>query len=223
MKHNFEKVKLFLPKKTDVEIQMKKMSESSCAVVGASSSLKNCSDAKTICQHDVVIHVNDHPAVRNLTGCGRVEVHVANQYACFVRNRFDGAVTHTKGKYVKCSTSPTEFRVRHEWNFLDFSRFATNAWLTTGLLPRRVHEAIKKQKEGRCCATAGGIATGLALHVCRRVTIFGLAGVRRGHIEDDDDMLLSPPTNVLAPVHNVVGESEWITSLREKGVLEKKC
>ena len=62
---DLQQIKRLLPSEYDIRQQLRKLAQSSCAVVGASSALRNCTESREICDHDVVIHVNDHPAVRH--------------------------------------------------------------------------------------------------------------------------------------------------------------
>ena len=51
----------------------------SCAVVGAASSLSNCSGLNSLCNYDVIIRVNDHAPVGS---CMRTDIQVVNAFAC---------------------------------------------------------------------------------------------------------------------------------------------
>ena len=155
-------------------------------------------------------------------GCQRVDAQVANHFACVWKA--GRLVTHAHGKEVPCGTQPSAFRFRHEWNLNDWARGATDAWLSTGILTDLVHNEVSRH--GKCCATAGGVAAGLALRTCRRVTLFGLGGVGKGHVEDPvrtAEQLASHPVHDIASVHNVKGELAWIRHLSETNAANAKC
>lgn len=213
-------LKRWLPSEGTILEQLRELANSSCAVVGASGSLRNCTGASDACRHDAILYANDHAEVRRRIGCERVDAQVANHYACVWDASTGGMVTY-KGtlrgekRKTQCETEPRRFRFRHEWNPRELARGATGAWLSSGRLTDRVHGQVRRHGGGKCCATAGGVAIGLALHLCRRVTLFGLGGLGRGHIEyeatkkkegegDDDN---------IAGVHNMRGERAWIRSL----------
>ena len=131
-----------LPSAAHVRAAMLSLRQASCAVVGAAPSLGRCAARHTVCSHDVVIRVNDHPP---LDGCRRTDIAVQNQFACvpainaslaplaatdadapFVDER--GVVRETRGgaadrkrwpsslKRQPCRTRlPRLFRLRTEW------------------------------------------------------------------------------------------------------------
>ena len=66
-----------LPKPEEVHFLTKKLRRGSCAVIGAASSLQNCSELNSACNHDVVIRVNDH---KPHGWCTRTDIQVANQW-----------------------------------------------------------------------------------------------------------------------------------------------
>jgi len=211
-----QSIKRLLPSSHTVRQQLHKLARSSCAVVGASAALANCSASREICGHDVVFHVNDHPAVRQMIECERVDAHVANQHVCLRSSAGRELITHSRdGKVRQCATTPSAFRFRHEWHMRQFISQAPHAWLSTGILTTLVHDEIRRR--GKCCATAGGVAAGFALRTCRRVTLFGLGGVGKGHVE-------TPQAHIgNTPAHNVKGELDWLQHLNETGTARLKC
>ena len=114
---------------------------------------------------------------------------------------------------MQCETEPRRFRFRHEWNPRELARGATRAWLSSGILTDRVHGEVRRHGGGKCCATAGGVAIGLALHVCQRITLFGVGGLGRGHVEDEATNKETPPVDNMDKAHNMRGERAWIRSL----------
>ena len=211
-------LKRWLPGEDTILKQLRKLAHSSCAVVGASGSLRNCTEALQICQHDAILYANDHPAVRRGIGCDRVDAQVANHYACVWDASAGRMVTHKKNQKMQCQTEPRLFRFRHEWNPRELARGATKAWLSSGILTDRVHSQIARH-DGKCCATAGGVAIGLSLHVCQQVTLFGLGGVGKGHIEDK--VTNGIVVDNIAGGHNMRGELTWIRSLGD--AVKAKC
>ena len=68
------------PSTAELHKALPSVHHASCAVVGASNYLRECAAAAAICEHDVVIRVNDHGSVTEQ--CTRTDVQVLNQYAC---------------------------------------------------------------------------------------------------------------------------------------------
>ena len=87
-----------------VRSQLSRLARSSCAVVGASSALENCTASREICEHDIVFHVNDHPKSRQ--HCKRVDVQVANAYACV---RKEEKLVTLGDRQKPCKTHPKYF------------------------------------------------------------------------------------------------------------------
>ena len=193
------------PSPSELRRELARLRRSTCAVVGASSALTNCSDARSICDHDIVIAANDHPRARR--ACPRVDIQVANAFACYATPM--GLKTTQGSTTRRCMTHPSIFRFRHEWNPNGLAVWAAaGEWLTTGVINERAHAAA-----GKCCATAGGVATTLALRLCRSVTIYGMAGVDRGHLDNTG----------IHKVHNARGERRWMQRLNETGALRMLC
>ena len=202
----------FLPSAQSVRSQLGRLARSSCAVVGASSALKNCTASREICEHDIVFHVNDHPESRQ--HCKRVDVQVANAYACV---RKEEKLVTLGDRQKPCKTHPKIFRLRHEWNMKKLATYATDAWLGTGITSTLAHRevgthAVTKQK---CCATAGGVAAGFALLACRKVTLFGMGGVGKRYVDDVHKYISS--------VHNTRGELAWMLHLNATGAAGVRC
>ena len=191
-------LKRWLPSEGTILKQLRELANSSCAVVGASGSLRNCTGASDICRHDAILYANDHAEVRRRIGCERVDAQVANHDACVWDASTGGMVTYKRlvtgeKRKMQCETEPRRFRFRHEWNPRELARGATRAWLSSGILTDRVHGEVRRHGGGKCCATAGGVAIGLALHVCQRITLFGVGGLGRGHVEDEATNKEAPP------------------------------
>jgi hypothetical protein len=206
--------KLFsrIPTKRRVVELSARLRRSSCAVVGASSTLSNCYASRDICAHDIVIHVNDHAGSLKL--CPRVDVQLVNQHTCFWRPSSNGAKAgfYTQpqtGPLRECKITPTLVRIRHEWNPQRFDRFSRGALLSSGVINR-----VARNRVGKCCASAGGVAASLALEACRRVTAFGLAGVNRSHFDSRSRM---------PPLHDVSRERDWMIEEERRGRLRRAC
>ena len=185
------------PLESEVLAMSEALRKSSCAVVGASAALRNCSHARDICGHDVVLRVNHHrPAF-----CNRTDVQVLNAFACM-----SSACPH-----------PRLFRIRTEWNpemQSSFSRKRT--WLSSGFVTDYTTRALTKVHTRRCCGTTGGSAVALALHACKDVTLYGLGGVGMGYFE-------SPRRAAPGGVHNLQGELEWYRELERAGAVVRRC
>jgi chorismate mutase len=69
----------WLPPASQVHFTSRMLKQASCAVVGAASSLDNCSQLDSICDHDIVIRINEHPPRGR---CQRTDIQVANQHVC---------------------------------------------------------------------------------------------------------------------------------------------
>jgi hypothetical protein len=187
----------------------RRLRRSSCAVVGASASLKHCSDARRICDHSVVIHVNDHQDI--LKVCPRTDVQVVNQFACY------WSETPTKGFFTQpqtgarrpCRVTPSIARIRHEWSPASLDKFSRGSLLSTGVINR-----IARSRVGKCCASAGGVATSLALEVCSSVTVFGMAGVNQTHFDSNSHM---------PKLHDLSRERDWMVREERSGRLRRLC
>lgn len=190
-----------------------KLRRSSCAVVGASASLANCSASSRICAHDIVIHVNDHADALKL--CPRVDVQLVNQHACFWKPLAKdpskgGFFTQPQtGALRPCRVVPRLARIRHEWSPQQFDKFSRRALLSSGVVNR-----IARNRVGKCCASAGGVAASLALEVCKSVTLFGLAGVNQSHFDSR--------SRVIA-MHDLARERHWMFEEERGGRLQQAC
>lgn len=190
-----------------------KLRRSSCAVVGASASLANCSASSRICAHDIVIHVNDHADALKL--CPRVDVQLVNQHACFWRPSIKDATTGgfftqpQNGAIRACRVVPKIVRIRHEWSPQHLDKFSRGALLSSGVVNR-----IARNRVGKCCASAGGVAASLALEVCKSVTLFGLAGVNQSHFDSRSRMI---------PMHDLSRERAWMLEEERLGKLKLEC
>jgi hypothetical protein len=67
----------------------------------------------------------------------------------------------------------------------------------------------------RCCGTAGGTATALALTSCKYTSLFGVGGVNKSYYM----------SNKRAPsgVHNLEGENKWYGFLKEYNHVQLRC
>lgn len=173
------------------------LKNSSCAVVGASSSLLKCKETSNICSHDVIIRVNHHEP----RFCDRTDIQVVNAFACVNNN---------------CKT-PTLFRLRTEWNVHKQSYFKKESWLSSGYLTNYTKHVLSKEvKTKRCCNTAGGTAVAFAIHACKKVTLYGLGGVGKGYLRN---VKKRAPSGV----HNLQGEKEWYDLLEKKRIVSRVC
>lgn len=196
------------PPRLRIEQLVARLRRSSCAVVGASSALNGCPNRHQICRHDITIHANDHPALLKL--CARVDLQFVNAHACFHMAR-RGLVTQPAGKRLRpCMVHPKIMRIRHEWSSLDLGRYTTGAVLSSGLGTRYAHRAV-----GKCCASAGGVAAAYALQTCKTVTVFGMGGFQRAHMDNSKDHMVS--------AHNMLGERDWLMALNSTGALAMHC
>ena len=190
-----------LPTEKAVRRVAKRLNKSSCAVLGASSALNNCAD---ICSsHDVNLKVNFHPLVDRL--CPRTDIRVVNGGTLRKRTKI-GAVD---------AFPPTLFTFGTMWNPGSVSTDARNAWLSTGFAFRHVDEMLGEVGES-CCHTSGGVALALALHACRRVSVYGIGGVGAGYIGD-------PLRKAPGGYHNLRGERKWIDALAREGRVNASC
>lgn len=186
---------------------------SSCAVVGASSSLSDCPVSSNICKHDIVIHVNDHPEALKL--CPRADIQFVNQHTCFWKPSSkhtpagDFYTQPASGALRKCGVNPRIARIRHEWNPTMLDRFARGALLSSGVINR-----VARNRVGKCCASAGGVAVSFALESCRSVTAFGLAGVNRSHFDSRSRM---------PALHDLSRELQWMLAEERHGRLKRVC
>lgn len=216
---NLTRIKAALPRYHRISKLVRPLRNASCAVVGASSALDGCGDAKRICEHDVIMHVNDHPALLKL--CPRVDFQFVNAFACFWRKEehwlkkwftegahttHDGGKGHARG----CSVQPRVARIRHEWNADRLERYSRGALLASGLATREAHNRV-----GGCCASAGGVAVAFALRACRSVTAYGVGGVNRTHIDNRMHRIIA--------VHNLSTELAWFHSLVRDDRLAMRC
>lgn len=191
-------------------MQMKSyLQKSSCAVVGASASLKTCESRNEICKHDVVIHVNDHPQLLRI--CPRIDIQVVNQFAC--KWNMNSNQMETSGK--KCTINPTLFRLRTEWTSQSQFILSKNSWLSTGYISTKSAQNLH-DFGGRCCATTGGNAIVFALHTCKTVSLYGLGGNNKTYIDDST-------RKFQMSVHNTITEHEWIKSLSYKKLAHVPC
>jgi hypothetical protein len=190
-----------------------KLRRSSCAVVGASASLANCSASSRICEHDIVVHVNDHAEALKM--CPRVDVQLVNQHACFWKPSSDAAnkggffTQPQSGALRTCRVVPKLARIRHEWSPQHFDKFSRGALLSSGVVNR-----IARTRVGKCCASAGGVAASLALEVCKSVTLFGLAGVNQSHFDS---------RTRVNPMHDLSRERQWMFEEERRGRLRRAC
>ena len=194
--------------KATVAALLRPLQLSSCAVVGASSALTNCTYRHDICSHDVVIHANDH--MQLLRYCPRVDIQFVNAHACYWKA---GAYsTKPQGMATRpCGVHPTRARIRHEWNHKELERYATGAFLSSGWANDVAHKAV-----GKCCASAGGVAAAFAIRACKSVTVYGLAGINRSHVD-------STEIGTHSVYHNMRGEVDWLLRLEREGVIVRRC
>lgn len=101
---NVQQIMRLLPDARSVRHQIDRLARSSCAVVGASSALTICTASREICEHDIVLYVNDHPKSRQ--HCKRVDVQVANAYACV---RKEEKLVTLGDRQKPCKTHPKYF------------------------------------------------------------------------------------------------------------------
>ena len=204
-----------LPKWGQVATIVDRLRTSSCAVIGASSALKECHALRTACDHDIVIHVNDHPAV--LQTCSRVDVQFVNQHACRLKrvftlfwwNRFRLTTMAHSGGQRECAVQPQLFRFRTEWSAKTLRQQPTNVWLTSFELNDAADSHLR-----RCCASTGGVAVEFALRACRYVTLFGLGGVNLTHVDSDARM---------HHAHNMKSEAQYLRKLVKARRVEARC
>lgn len=216
---NVTRIKEARPPYQRIRKLIRPLRHASCAVVGASSALEGCSDAKRICSHDFVMHVNDHVALLKL--CPRVDFQFVNGFACYwqkeshwfkkwftegAHTTLDGGAGRNRG----CSVQPRLARIRHEWNAAQLDRYSRGALLASGLATRAAHDSV-----GGCCASAGGVAVAFALRACKSVTAYGLGGVNRSHIDNRMHRIVA--------VHNLTLELAWFRSLVRDDQLTMRC
>jgi hypothetical protein len=191
---------IHLPSQADLSHMQEILQRSSCAVVAASAALLGCEDAHDICRHDIVIHVNEHPRVLSL--CPRVDVQIVNAFACV----------------EACAVHPTLFRLRHEWNPRRIVRYSNRAWLATGVGGTYVRKVLTdRTRDGRCCPSAGGIATSFAMDMCKRTTLFGVGAQNASYIDDPHKTAAS------GSVHDFAGEFRWYLFLKKYGHVDMRC
>ena len=215
--HRPAELPTFLPTRDTVQALLRPLRSSSCAVVGASAALVNCTHRHDICSHDVVIHANDHAEL--LRYCPRVDIQIVNAWACFWRTHSNPTAktfvrgTHSTNRGAKtqrCAVKPTRARIRHEWNPSALERFGTGTLLASGLASTMAHEAV-----GRCCASAGGVALAFALQTCKLVTTYGLGGINYTHIDSSE--------RSVGTVHNMLGEVKWLSRLERERAITRRC
>ena len=214
--YNATALRRVLPPPRYISRILKPLKKATCAVVGASSKLKNCKKVHKLCQHNVIMHVNDHPAILNL--CRRVDFQFVNAFACYWKEEtnwfkrwfVNGKVVTTGGKRPRgCKVHPRVARIRHEWNPQHLKRYARNTLLSSGLANRDAHDSLDE-----CCATAGGVAIAFALRACKSVVAYGVGGVNRTHIDNKQRVL---------SLHNLKGELNWLRRIERQGRLTLRC
>ncbi len=217
MTDNATALRRVLPPPRYIARILKPLKNATCAVVGASSKLKNCTDVRKLCRHDVIMHVNDHPAILNL--CRRVDFQFVNAFACYwneetnlFKKRFvSGKIVTADGKRLRgCEVQPRVARIRHEWNPWQIKRYASNTLLSSGLANRDAHDSLDK-----CCATAGGVAIAFALKACKSVVAYGVGGLNRTHIDNKQRWLSGE--------HNLKGELNRLRRIERQGRLALRC
>jgi len=207
---------------------IERLRNGTCAVVGASRALGECPNVDDICEHDVVIRVNDHEPFGR---CTRTDVQFVNQHACValpepkngsaLRN-FSDAVqslwTRRGVSQTPCTIKPSLFRIRSEWNPSDARRFSVGALLSSGLASAHANAAVcarSLRKEQVHSATSGGVAIAFAMHACASVSLFGLGG-GRGYAFDASRL---PPEGR----HNILAERRWIDEIARAKLVKPVC
>lgn len=200
----------YSPDTKEVVSAFKKMHFSSCAVVGSSTTIFTCPSAKTICDNHVVIHVNDHPSLLKI--CNRIDIQFLNAFACFRdhNNRISTIFTSKQSTQVlrPCRTT-ARIILRHEWNARELKRYASNAWLTTGLAGALARDAI-----GKGNPTSGGKAVAFAIAMCKNIRTYGIGRIGKPHTDS---------YGLMAPVHNAKDESKWLRQLHLNGTIRQMC
>jgi len=171
-----------LPPQQYVNRLLQPLRRASCAVVGASSMLRGCQEIHSLCKHDVIIQVNDHPAVFKF--CRRVDFQFVNAHSCYWEKEMHWFKKwFNDGNFLTfsraCRVHPRVARIRHEWNPRMVERFAHGTLLSSGLVTQDANRRI-----GKCCASAGGVAIAFALRACKSVIAYGVGGVNRTHFDN---------------------------------------